>query len=240
MTDSYPSAPEPDSGSGVSGTVGTAKDQAADLAQSAAASAKDVAGTAKEGASNVASEAKKQAKDLYAETRTQLTDQAGVQQARVASGLRSLSDELTGMADNSDQQGVASELVSQVASRAGSVASWLDSRDPGTLLEDVKGFARSRPGTFIALAAAAGIVAGRLTRSLASEAKDTKEAESTQAAPASATPAPAPAPVVDPGYGQPAWAEPVAEGSVAPATPAYTATATPVAVDTEAPEAWRS
>ena len=70
------------------------------------------------------------------------------------------------MADAPDQQGVASDLIRQAADRSESVASWLDNRDPGSLLDEVKSFARQRPGTFLLVAAGAGMLAGRLGRSL--------------------------------------------------------------------------
>ena len=41
---------------------------------------------------------------------------------------------------------------------------WLDNHEPSDLLDEVKRFARRRPATFLALAAAAGVVAGRVTR----------------------------------------------------------------------------
>jgi hypothetical protein len=197
MTDSYTTAETPGSGSDTSGAAetakqaaGTAKEQAGAVGQQAAQNAKQVAGTAKEEATKVASEAKRQAKDLYTQSVSQLSEQASVQQTRVASGLRTISDELTGMANNSEQQGVASELVSTVASRAGSVASWLDGRDPASVLDEVKRFARRRPGMFVALAAATGVVAGRLVRNLAAEAKDEKEAEAALGAGSASTGAP--------------------------------------------------
>lgn len=222
MTDNYPTAETPDNGSDAGGAAetakqaaSTAKEQAGEVGQHAAQNAKQVAGTAKEEATKVASEAKQQAKQLYSESKAQLTEQAGVQQARVASGLRSMSDELSSMANNSEQQGVAAELVSTVASRAGSVASWLDGRDPASVLDEVKRFARRRPGMFIAVAAVAGVVAGRLVRNLASEAKDEKEAESALGAGSAATGAPAPAtlppvpPVTEtPGYAAPSVSDP--------------------------------
>lgn len=197
MTDTYP----PDSGH--SGTVDTAKEQAGQLADSAKSSASDVAQSAKSAATDVAGEAKRQAKDFWHESRSELVDQAGVQQQRVAAGLRSLGEELGGMARSSEQPGVAADLVSQAASRAGSVASWLDARDPGSLLSDVKDFARRSPGTFIGLAAIAGVVAGRLTKNLAAEAKDESAAAASHPAPADSTPsaqyvAPATTPVATP------------------------------------------
>ena len=77
------------------------------------------------------------------------------------------------MASASDQPGVASDLVRQAAERSSAVASWLDGRDPGSLLTEVKSFARQRPGTFLLLAAGAGVLAGRLSRSLSAGAPET-------------------------------------------------------------------
>ena len=158
-------------------TANVAAEEAANVGDTAAHAAGQVADVTKDEVGKVAAETKKQAKDLLTDARTQLTEQAGEQQARVASGLRSISDELTQMATASDADGVATDLVRQAASRAGNVATWLDDRDPGSLLDEVRSYARRKPGTFIALAAAAGILAGRLTRSVvaesADEAKDT-------------------------------------------------------------------
>ena len=145
-----------------------AKDEVGRVADSAVDAGKDVAEVAKDEAHEVAHEAKEQAKDLYRQTQQELREQAAVQQQRVADGLRSIGHELQQMARSSDQQGVASDLVGQAANRTQSVARWLDERDPGSLLREVKSYARRNPGTFIAVAALTGVVAGRLTRALAS------------------------------------------------------------------------
>lgn len=149
-----------------------AKHEAGDLAHQATDSAQHVAETAKAEAANVAGEVKANAKDLLYQARTDLTDQAGAQQQKVAQGLHSISGELRTMADASEQPGVATDLIRQAADRSASVASWLEGRDPGSLLNEVKTFARQRPGTFLMLAAGAGILAGRLTRSLSAGAPD--------------------------------------------------------------------
>lgn len=143
------------------------------IGHEAAAGARQVAGVTTDEATKVAAEAKTRVKDLYHQTRCELTAQARAQQERVASGLHSLSDELTSMAENSEGSGVAADLVGQTASRVGGVAQWLGNRDPGSLLDEVKDFARHRPGTFVALAAATGVLVGRFTRSLASESSGT-------------------------------------------------------------------
>lgn len=127
-----------------------------------------VAGVAADEASNVKHEVGTQARNLVGQVRTQLKDQVSTQQERAAGGIRSVSDQLRSMADSSETQGAASNLVSQAASRAGDVAGWLEGRDPSDVLDDVKRFARRRPGIFIAIAAGTGIVVGRLAKSLAS------------------------------------------------------------------------
>ena len=135
------------------------------------ASVTEVVGTAKEEAAGVAREVKGQAKDLYRQTTAELQEQAATQQRRVAEGLRTVGDQLGSMAANAEQ-GVASDVVGQVSTRVSSVADWLDARDPGSLLGEVRSYAARRPGTFIAIAALSGVLVGRLTRSLVDEAKD--------------------------------------------------------------------
>ena len=150
-----------------------AKDEAADVTRHAADSAQNVAETAKTEAANVAGEVKTNARDLMHKAKSDLTEQAGTQQQKVAEGLRSVAGELHSMAAASDQPGVATDLVRQAAERSSAVASWLDNRDPGSLLTEVKSFARQRPGTFLLLAAGAGVLAGRLSRSLSAGAPET-------------------------------------------------------------------
>jgi ElaB/YqjD/DUF883 family membrane-anchored ribosome-binding protein len=130
-----------------------------------------VASTAGEEAREVASEAKDQARRLLEETRTELTDRATSEQERLAQGLRQLSDQLSRMAGHADD-GVARDLVGDVAGRTGDLAGWLEHRDPGEVLDEARRFARRRPGTFLAVAAGLGVVAGRMTRGLAEEKRD--------------------------------------------------------------------
>lgn len=133
----------------------TAKDAGAQVVQSA-----------KEQVGDVTKEAGRQARDLLDELRTEATDQAATQQQRAAGGLRSLADELSGMARRSEQDGPATDLARQAAGRMEDVAGWLEHRDPGDVLGEVRAFARRRPGAYLAIAAGAGLLAGRLTRGL--------------------------------------------------------------------------
>jgi len=155
-----------DTGGRAAATMGTAKEQASGLAHSAAESGQGVLQEAKGQASDVVHEATGQARDLLGEARSGLQSQASDQQARAASSLRSLGDELGRMADGSEQGGLAADLVRQVAGRTGSVATWLEDREPGDVLHEVADFARRKPGMFLAIAAGAGVLAGRLTRGI--------------------------------------------------------------------------
>lgn len=149
-----------------------AKDEAGDVARHATDAAQNVTDTAKDEAANVVAEIKTNARDLMVQAKSDLTDQAGIQQQKAAEGLRSVSTELHAMVSDSDQPGLATDLVRQAAERSSTVASWLDARDPGSLLAEVTSFARQKPGTFLLLAAGAGVLAGRLSRSLSAGAPD--------------------------------------------------------------------
>lgn len=172
--------------SGAAAAVGTAKEQASGLAHAAADSGQGVLHEAKGQAADVVHEATSQARDLLGEARAGLASQASDQQARAASSLRSLGDELGRMADGSEQGGLAADLVRQVAGRTGSVASWLENREPGDVLGEVTDFARRRPGVFLALAAGAGVLAGRLTRGLKDAPPSSGSTGSTGSSPAGA------------------------------------------------------
>jgi hypothetical protein len=181
-----------DPGSEEESTAAVARDQAAHVAESAAESGQHVVDVAKDEAANVAGEAKAQAQDLFAQAQGSLREQAAQQQERVAAGLHSVSDELSQMAAASESHGVGSELARQASERASGIASWLDRRDPGSLLREVKSYARRNPGTFIAVAAVAGALAGRLTRSVASGAPDSNESTTHGGSPTAGPPADTP------------------------------------------------
>lgn len=158
------------------GKVDAAKHEAADLKDTATAEARNLLDTAKDEASSVLEETKVQARDVYQRSQRELKEQAHAQQQRIAAGLRSVGNDLGAMAANSDDRGVASDLVRQVSTRLSGAATWLGDRDPSDVLDEIKGFARRRPGTFILGAAIAGIVVGRLTRALASNASNASDA----------------------------------------------------------------
>ena len=115
----------------------------------------------------MAAETAQQARNLLNETRDQVREQARTGQQKAAEKLSSVADELRGMAEKSDQPGLASDLAVQAADKVRDVASWLQGRDPGELLVEVRNWARRRPAAFLAGAAIAGVLVGRLTRAAA-------------------------------------------------------------------------
>jgi len=120
----------------------------------------------------VAAEAGRQGRDLLRQGQDQLGEQAAQGQQRLAAQLLSLSDQLRSMADGSGQSGVAADLARQAASRARDAGQWLGERGPAQVIDEVQSFARRRPAAFVALAAGAGLVAGRLTRGLKAASDD--------------------------------------------------------------------
>lgn len=166
-------APTPTSYGNATDTGSSSGKDASGVAQDAAAGGKQTVETAKEQASEVAHEATNQARALLDQARQQLTEQGSSQQEKAASGLRSLADELTGMVEGQGAgNGLASDLAQQASTRVRDAASWLEARQPGDVLEEVRSFARRRPGTFLLSAAALGLAGGRLTRGLAADASD--------------------------------------------------------------------
>ena len=166
------SAGTPPSSASAGSTADVAKQQTAEIADTAKQAGSQVVGTVKEQAGQVTEEAKNQAKQLLSQAQSELSEQAANTQQRVSQGLQALADELSGMAKNSEQDGVATDLARQAADRARSAAGWLADRDPGSLLDEVRSFARKKPGTYLAIALGAGVLAGRLTRGLAASTDD--------------------------------------------------------------------
>jgi hypothetical protein len=153
-------------------TSQVARDEAGEVGSSAAQAGRQVADTTKEQAGQVADQVRREARDLLHEARDQVTEQAKGGQQKATESLRALADELHEMAGG-EHRGPASDLAAQAADRVGGIAEWLDRREPGDLIGEVRGLARRRPGAFLLGAAVAGIVAGRLTRGVVDASRDT-------------------------------------------------------------------
>jgi hypothetical protein len=151
-------------------TTDVAKDQAASVAGGASEAASHVAGVAKEQVGQVTQEAGRQVKQLVGQAQSELSNQASTQQQRAATGLHSVADQLRAMASGKvEQPGMATDLAHQAADKVQDFAGWLENREPADVLNEVRAFARRRPGAFIAIALGAGMLAGRLARGLTAD-----------------------------------------------------------------------
>jgi hypothetical protein len=149
---------------GSASTTDVAKDEARNVGQTAAQAGSQVASTAADQAKEVASETKAQAQDLLQQGRQQLRQQAVTSQQKAATGLQGIAAQLRDMVDgNAAAPGPARDLVEQGTAKVEEFASWLQNREPADLLDEVRSFARRKPGTFLLGAALAGVLAGRLT-----------------------------------------------------------------------------
>lgn len=93
--------------------------------------------------------------------------QASTHQQRLAEQSRTVSDDLRRIShgERTDSEMVM-RAVSGIADRAETFTRKLETKEPGEILDDVRRFASRRPGTFLMLAAGAGLLAGRLTRGM--------------------------------------------------------------------------
>ena len=148
-----------------SSTKDVAKNEASNVGQTAKEAGSQVASTAADQAKEVAATTKRQAQDLLQQGRSQVRQQAVGQQQKAAQGLSSLAGELRGLANGSSQgaPGPARDLLEQASDKVEEFSTWLQNREPADLLDEVRRFARRRPGSFLLGAALAGVLAGRLT-----------------------------------------------------------------------------
>jgi hypothetical protein len=142
----------------------TAKEQTREVAHEGVKAGEHVAAVASDQAKEVASQAGQQARTLLQQARSELMDSLTIQQNRVADQLHGLSQELGTMASRSDQKGLGANLTSQASRQIGGVAHWISVREPGSMVQELKEVASRKPGTFLAVAAGIGLVAGRMTR----------------------------------------------------------------------------
>jgi hypothetical protein len=143
------------------------REQGSQVATGTAQAGKHLMQTAAGQGGQVAREAGRSARGLVDQAQTELKDQAGMQQKRVAEGLRMLGDQLRSMAETCGQPGMATDLVGDASGRVQRAADWLEHREPGQVVEEVRGFARHHPAAFLLGTAMAGALVGRLTRNLA-------------------------------------------------------------------------
>jgi len=164
--------PTTSTGSEASGTskpaevAKTAASEASNVTSAAAGGAKEVAGEAAAQAKQVASQAKEHVSQLVHQTREELTSQASSKSEQAAGGLRTLSGQISALAEGRPgEAGPLAGYLNDAQSKVNSFAQRLEQGGPQGLMDDVIGFARRRPGAFLIGAVGAGFVVGRMVRS---------------------------------------------------------------------------
>jgi len=161
--------------------AGTASEQASSVAATAKAGGQQVATEAKEHVRDVAAQARDQAQSLLQQSQDEIRSQAGAQTERAAAGMRRMAEQLQALAEGrADEAGDMRNLVRQGSDRLSGYAGRLEQGGYQALLDDVRRFARRRPGLFLLSAAAAGFATGRLLRGAQAAHRDSDDGQGGQ------------------------------------------------------------
>ncbi len=147
-------------------TTDVAREQARDLASSAAGQAKDVTQTAKQQVEVVASEARDHARHLAHRTKEELRAQADERASQFSESLRDVGSQLRSLANGNAQEGMVADVSRDLGHRVQGFADRIEQGGIDGVLDDVRRAARRHPGMFLAGAAAAGFLAARMFRDL--------------------------------------------------------------------------
>ena len=176
MTNHGESLSDPTGSSSIPSAAGgapSASDKAPEVAHHAADHAKDVALEATDQAKAVVGQAKDHVTTLLAQARSELASQADDRSQQAAAGLRSLSGQLAALRDGRPAAaGALSTYVGEAEQRVSALADRLQRGGAQGAIDDVTGFARRRPGLFLAGAVGLGFLVGRVARSGAAVAKE--------------------------------------------------------------------
>jgi hypothetical protein len=150
--------------------AGTAKQGVSEVAQEAGAQAREVAGKAKD-----------QARDLVDQATSEVRSRASEQAERAAAGLEQLTSRVQALvAGRPEDAGPLREYAVQLGERTQRAAEQLRARGVDGVLDDVRSFARRRPGAFLAGAAAAGFMVGRLVKAQRANSSDSSPASGSE------------------------------------------------------------
>ena len=128
----------------------------------------EVAGQAKEKTGQLLSQATEQAKPRLESSK----EQAAESISSAAQALRQSGGQL-----REQQQGAVAQVAETAADQVERMADFLRGRDVDQLVQEVEGFARSKPYVFLGAAGALGLVAGRFLKSSGGKAPQTQSSE---------------------------------------------------------------
>ncbi len=147
--------------------IDQATEKSSEVVDVAREQAQSVVSTAREQVEHVAGDTKQQARRLVDDTRQQLRTTAREQAGRISNTLREIGTQLEEMASStSGGNATVTEVTRQAGSTVERWADELDRRGIEGITSDVKRFARQRPGIFLAGALGAGVLVGRLIRTV--------------------------------------------------------------------------
>lgn len=154
-------------------TKQVAREQGQQVKGSAQDAASNVAGTAGDRARDLKQQAGTHARGIAGEATRQVRSRAEQETERAGAALGQAGSQLQALAEgNIDDAGVLGEYAQQAAQTVNRWADTVQDRGLEGLLDDMRGFARRRPGMFLLGALAAGVVAGRFGRNLREELSD--------------------------------------------------------------------
>lgn len=149
-----------------------AKERASEAVDKARESAGEVASTAQEQARGVVDESRTQIRHVTSEVRGRIGEETRTQTQRASQTLRHWSDDLASMAEGADADSPVSGVVRRVAASGHDAADFLDERGVEGMAEEVRSFARRRPGVFLVGAVLAGFAVGRLAKAVTQDSAE--------------------------------------------------------------------
>ena len=159
--------------------IETAKAESAEVAETAKQAGKDVMSEVGEQTSAVARTAKDQFDQLASQTRQEVKAQTEQRSEQLAVRLQTWAGQLRALAEGRvDDAGELRGLMGDAQRRLESYASSLRERGPEGVLQDVRQFARRRPGMFLLAAGVTGFAIGRIVKAGGMSASQADELES--------------------------------------------------------------
>lgn len=162
-------------------TAGTASEKGKEVAHTAADQAKGVAAEARSQAGTVVEEARTQARQVMGTAGSELQNQLADRLQTASGGARDTAGQLRALAEGRvEEAGQVGDLARKAGDQLERLADRADELGVQGVVDEVSEFARRRPVAFLAGAAAAGFLVGRLARA----GKDASDGGSGQSSPA--------------------------------------------------------
>lgn len=137
--------------------------------------AQKVAGDVREHGLQLTHEATQQLHGIAGEATTKLREHGSQQTDRAAQQLRSLTEQARAFAEGrTDEAGQLPQLAQQATEKLQTIADRLESGGLDGAMDEIRTFARRKPGTFLLAAGVAGFLGGRVLRG-AKAAQDSQQ-----------------------------------------------------------------